>query len=85
MGAREVVGDLAPPACPRCGVAMVVRERKRRRPNQGERFLGGPSFPRRRGTRELHTIGRVREVLSLPLRIAIEEGNRPVLREIPPA
>jgi hypothetical protein len=45
--------DQLAPACPRCGVPMVLREVKRDGPRQGEQFWGCPNFPRCRGTRDV--------------------------------
>jgi len=43
----------APPACPRCGAAMVLREVTREGPRKGTQFWGCPNFPKCRGTRDL--------------------------------
>ena len=43
----------APPACPRCGTPMVLREVKKKGPRQGTKFWGCPNFPKCRGVREI--------------------------------
>ncbi len=42
----------APPACPKCGTPMVLREVTREGPRKGAKFWGCPNFPRCRGIRE---------------------------------
>lgn len=44
--------DHLTPFCPRCGLAMVIRE-VRRGANAGEGFWGCPNYPRCRGTRAI--------------------------------